>query len=220
MKVFDVSGVGDHVAVKIVAEILQRVIIDPGGNPAAEQLCLVIELSLLKHGDGVLCGNGVLLYGERPNHKFPHAGLYPLQQPAVQLKGASGGDKQRVAEGVFHADACNLFAPHHIIKCFEHQEDNAALIGVHTGLVLDGDHLQGAVPVQLLSQFTQLSIPLHQENIMGIGGLEILRNGLIGCPGGILAAGSAHSYRIHALHRRSSSRMQGAGAAQITYSIA
>ena len=108
----------------------------------------------------------MLLNGKRLRYQFLHAGLYLLQQRLVQPERTLSGNKQRVAKGIFDTDTLNMFAADNIIKRLEHQKNGAAFIGLHTGFILNGYHLQRAVPIQLLPQFAESSVSFHQENLV------------------------------------------------------
>ena len=197
----EVPGVGDHIAVEVVGEILQLIVVDPGVDPESQQLCLVRELLGLKQGDGVVSGDRVLPNGDGLGGKLPHVRLHPVQKRLVQAEGAAGQDEQGVAEGVLHGDALDAVPAQHIVKGLQHQENGASLIGLHAGPILDREQLQRAVPVQGLPQLAQLPVPVHQQDVAGVLPLKIFCDPLKGRAGGVGVPVLSHRDEVGLFHR-------------------
>ena len=156
-----------------------------GVDAEAEQLRLVHQPLLLEQLYGVVGADGAFFNRQRLGGQLPHPLLHPVQQGLVQGKGAQRTDKEGPAEGALHTDALHVFPACHVIKCLQHQKNRAALIRLDARNILGGDHLQRTVPVQGLVELTQLSIPVHQQDIIGEARLDIRRDGAVGRPLGI-----------------------------------
>ena len=102
-----------------------------------------------------------------------------------------------MAQGILHTHPAYFIPAHGVVKGFQQQEQGGALIGLHPGPVRRRDHGQGAVPVQLFVQLTQLSVPVDQQNIVGIVPLHLVRDGLKGRSGGIVPDRLAHGHTKH-----------------------
>ena len=195
-----IAGVRDHVPVKIVGKILQGVDVDPGTDPKAEQLRLVQHPAAAEELHRVLGAEGAFPNGDRLADQLAHPLLHPVQQGLIQNEISLGSDEQGAADGILHRDALDALRPHRVIKSGEHQKDYAALIGLASRPVHRGDHAQGAVPVQGLVQLTQLSIPVHQEDVAGIAVLRISGDGLIGGAQGVVPGLPVYDHSPCACH--------------------
>ena len=102
-----------------------------------------------------------------------------------------------MADGILHGDALHVFTARHIVEGFQHQEDRAALIGLHPRLILGCEHFEGAVPVQGLMQLTELSVPVDQQDVIRIIFLKIRGDHPVWRPEGVCMLRSIHGYLHH-----------------------
>ena len=203
LKAADVARVGGHVAVEVVQKAVQRVDIDPGVDPEAEQIGLVDQPGLAEQLHGVVGGDRPLLDGKGLGGQLPHPLLHPVQEGLIQGKAAPGQTEQSAAEGVLHRDALHVFPARHIVEGLQHEKYRAALIGLDARLVLGGDHFQGAVPVQGFVQLTELAVPVDQQDVIGAAVLKISSHGAVGRPVGVGALLPSHGdfYQLLFLHK-------------------
>ena len=111
------------------------------------------------------------------------------------MNAAPGQNKQGTAEGILHRQALHPLRPHYVMERLEHQKYCAALIGLDAGLILGGDHPQGAVPVQGLVELTELSVPVDQQDVAGEPVLKVRRDDAVGRCVGVGVRLAVHSDR-------------------------
>ena len=210
-KPLKITGVRYHVAVEIVSEAVQSVKIDPGADAVFQEPGLILHAVFCQKGRGVFDIHRLLFNGQNLTDQLPHPVLDPVQQGVIQREAASGPAEQSIAQGKFHPDVLHLLPAYHVIKCLEHQENGTALIGLAARLVGGGDHGEGAVPLHGLLQLTELAVPVHQQDLVGIVLLKFRGDGAVSGSVGILVYRAVHGDVQHGFHRILLSNMAAGG---------
>ena len=192
-KALHIARVGGHVAVEIVGEIPHAVQVHPGAHAITQQPGLVLHAHIPQALHRVVGADRLLDDGRLLRRQGPHPGLHPLQQGFVQGKVPRRPQEQ----GILHPHPAHVIPAYNIVKGLQQQEQGGALIGLHPGPVRRRDHGQGAVPVQLFVQLTQLAVPVDQQNVVGIVPLHLVRDGLKGRSDGIVPSRLAHGHMKH-----------------------
>ena len=193
-EVLQVACIRNHVAVEIIGKTIQRIDVDMRIDAVAEQAGLIQHPRPLEHLHGIVGADGAFLNRQRLCRHLPHTSLHTLQKRRIQSKVPLCPDKQGVTDGVFDGKPLHIFRTGYVMESLQHQKSHTAFVRLHSRLFFCRDHFQRTIPVQGLVQLTELSIPVDQQNLIGMLPLKINSDLLIRSSKGICTFHPVHDH--------------------------